>query len=60
MGPVVVACGLSSTGSVVTAHGLSYSLACGIFPDQESNLCFLHGQADSLPLSHTIESESEK
>ena len=25
---------------------------CGIFPDQESNLCLLHWQADSLPLSH--------
>ena len=24
----------------------------GIFPDQASNLCLLHGQPDSLPLSH--------
>ena len=31
--------------------GLSCSTACGIFPDQESNLCFLHWQTDSLPLS---------
>ena len=27
-------------------------LPCGIFPDQKSNLCLLHWQADSLPLSH--------
>ena len=25
---------------------------CGIFPDQGSNPCLLHWQADSLPLSH--------
>ena len=35
------------TGSVVMAHGLSCSAACGIFPDQGSNLCPLHWQADS-------------
>ena len=34
------------------AHGLSCSETCGIFPDWESNLCLLHWQADSLPLSH--------
>ena len=34
-------------GSVVVAHGLSCSAACGIFPDQGSNLCPLHWQADS-------------
>ena len=33
-------------------HGLSCSMACGIFPDQGSNPCLLHWQADSLPLSH--------
>ena len=33
--------------SVVVVSWLSCSLACGIFPDQESNLCFLH-----WPLSH--------
>jgi len=38
---------LSSTGSVVVAHGLSYSAACGIFLDQGSNPCPLHWQADS-------------
>ena len=34
------------------AHGLSYSAACGIFPDQDSNPCPLHWQADSKPLHH--------
>ena len=36
------------TGLVVVVHGLSWSLACGIFPDQESNLCLLPWQADCL------------
>ena len=39
-------------GSVVVAHGLSCSAACGIFPDQGSNLCPLHWQTDSQPLRH--------
>ena len=39
-------------GSVVVAHGLSCSAACGIFPDQGSNPCPLHWQADSQPLHH--------
>ena len=48
---------LQSTGSrradsVVVAHGLSCSAACGIFPDQGSNPCPLHWQADSQPLRH--------
>ena len=47
VGSVVVARGLQSTGSVVVAHGRSCSVACGIFPDQGSNLCPLHWQADS-------------
>ena len=34
------------------AHKLSCSAACGIFPDQGSNPCPLHGQADSYPLHH--------
>ena len=51
-GSVVVAHGLQSAGSVVVAHGLSCSAACGIFPDQGSNLCPLHWQADSQPLCH--------
>ena len=33
--------------SVVVAQGLSRPLACGIFPDQESNPCPLHWQVDS-------------
>ena len=32
--------------------GLSCSAACGIFPNYGSNLCPLHWQADSYPLSH--------
>ena len=44
--------GSRRTGSVVVAHGLSCSTACGIFPDQGSNLCPLHWQADSQPLRH--------
>ena len=51
--------GLSSCGSwalehglTVVADGLGGSIACGIFPDQGSNLCLLHKQAASLPLSH--------
>ena len=40
------------TGSVVVAHGLSCSAACGIFPDQGLNPCPLHWQADSQPLRH--------
>ena len=45
---VVGAPGLWSTGSIVVAHGLSCSEACGIFLDQESTPCLLHWQ-DSLP-----------
>ena len=39
--------GCRRAGSVVVAHGLSGFAACGIFPDQGSNLCALHWQADS-------------
>ena len=39
-------------GSVLVMHGLSCLTACGIFPYQESNLCVLHWQVDSWPLSH--------
>ena len=38
---------LGVQASVVVAHGLSCSVACGIFPDQGSNLCPLHWQVDS-------------
>ena len=43
---------LRHVGSVVVAHGLSCSVACGILPDQGSNSCPLHWQADSQPLCH--------
>ena len=46
-GSVAVAHGLQSTGSVVEVYGLSCSAACRIFPDQGSNPCPLHWQADS-------------
>ena len=44
--------GLQSAGSVAVAHQLSCSKARGIFLGQESNLCVLNWQVDSLPLSH--------
>ena len=44
--------GSRRAGSVVVAHRLSCSAACGIFPDQGSNPCPLHWQADSQPLHH--------
>ena len=44
--------GSRRAGSVVVAHGVSCSAACGILPDQGSNPCPLHGQADSQPLRH--------
>ena len=34
------------------AHGCRCPVACGTFPDQKSNSCLLHWQADSLPLGH--------
>ena len=52
MGSVVFVPGLESTGSVFVAHRLRCYVACGIFPDQGLNLCLLHWQADSLPVSH--------
>ena len=44
---VVVDRRLQSARSVVVAHRLSCSAACGVFPDQGLNLCPLHWQADS-------------
>ena len=44
--------GSRRAGSVIVAHGPSCSAACGIFPDQGSNLCPLHQQADSQRLRH--------
>ena len=39
--------GSRRAGSVIVAHGPSCSAAYGIFPDQGSNPCPLHWQADS-------------
>ena len=44
--------GSRRVGSVIVAHGPSCSVACGILPDQGSNPCPLHWQADSQPLRH--------
>ena len=44
--------GSRRAGSAIVAHGRSRSAACGIFPDQVSNPCPLHWQADSQPLHH--------
>ena len=49
----------SCCGSQALEHRLSCSVACGIFPDRDSNLCLLRWQADFSPLSrqgspHTI------
>ena len=42
---------LESAGSVVVLQGLRWPAACRSFPDQGLNLCPLHWQANSLPLS---------
>ena len=44
--------GSRCAGSVIVAHGPSCSVAYGILPDQGSNPCPLHWQADSQPLRH--------
>ena len=44
--------GSRRAGSAIVAHGPSCPAACGIFPDQGSNPCPLHWQADSQPLRH--------
>ena len=41
VGSVAAAPGFQNTGSIVVVRGLSCSKACGIFPDQGSNPCFL-------------------
>ena len=57
-GPLTIAASLVGStgsrcaGSVVVAHRPSCSAACGNFPDQSSNPCPLHWQADSQPLRH--------
>ena len=45
-GSVVSAPRLQSTDSIVMEHRFSCSVARGIFPDQGSNLCLLHGEVD--------------
>ena len=44
--------GSRRAGSAIVAHGPSCSTAHGILPDQGSNPCPLHWQADSQPLRH--------
>ena len=44
--------GCSVHGLAVAVHGVSCSVAYGIFPDQGLNPPLLHWQADSLLLSH--------
>ena len=41
---LVEVCGLllAEVASLVAEHGLTLPEACGIFPDQGSNLCSLH------------------
>ena len=48
----LVVCRPCSTGLVVVVHGVSCPKACGIFPDQLSNLCPPHWQVESYPLYH--------
>ena len=45
---------LWGTGSVVVMHGLSCSVACGIFLDLGLNLCPQHWLAGSYPLYHQV------
>ena len=52
-GPLLLrSTGSRRAGSAIVAHGPSCSATCGIFPDQGSNPCPLHWQADSQPLRH--------
>ena len=57
-GPLTIAASLVAEHRLQTrrlsnfTHGLSCSAACGILPDQGSNPCPLHWQADSQPLRH--------
>ena len=44
--------GSRRAGSAIVAHWPNRSVAFGIFPDQGSNPCPLHWQADSQPLRH--------
>ncbi|KAJ8785041.1 hypothetical protein J1605_007597 [Eschrichtius robustus] len=51
--------GLQSASSAAVVYGLSCSVARGILPDQGSNPCTLHWQADSQPLRHQGSPEPE-
>ena len=44
--------GFRHTGLVAVVCGLSCPMVCGIFPEQESNPCALHCQADFYALCH--------
>ena len=44
--------GIWSTGSIVVVHRFSCSATCGLLPDQGSNPCPLHWQANSYPMHH--------
>ena len=44
--------GSRGVGSVVVAHGLSHSVACGIFLDQRLNMCPLYWPGNFQPLDH--------
>ena len=50
--PLLRSTGSRCAGSVIVAHGPSRSTACGILPDQGSNPCPPHRQADPQPLRH--------
>ena len=53
IGPLLLrSTGSRRAGSVIVAHRPSCPAACGTFPDQGSNPCPLHWQADSQPLRH--------
>ena len=61
VGSVVVAHGLSSCNSqapecgLIVAQGLSCPTACGIFPEQGSNLCPLHWLTTGPPWKSEIQ-----
>ena len=50
--PLLWSTGSRRAGSAIMAYGPRCSAACGILPDQGSNPCPLHWQAESQPLPH--------
>ena len=54
---LVAELGVFGIWASVVSHGFSFFRACGIFLDQGLKLCFLHWQADFLPLSSTGKSK---